>query len=93
LWQRITGITFDAHCAVWKSVSDGTIPAFMAEDMKSKIKPTEKPESKSLGTLLSEKMRERANKHTDQQREESIAKGIAIIYGGGHTHVKANNRG
>jgi hypothetical protein len=50
--------------------------------MKTKLKPTEKPEVKSLGTNLSEKLRAKANKHTDDQREKSIAQGIAIIYGG-----------
>ena len=56
----------------------------MAEDMKKKTKLTDRPERETLGTLLSEKMRAKANKHTDDQRAESIAKGIAIIYGGGH---------
>jgi hypothetical protein len=61
--------------------------------MNDKKKPTEKPEAKSLGTVLSEKLRAKANKNTDEQRAGSIAKGIAIIYGGGHAHVKTSHRG
>lgn len=44
-----------------------------------KTKPTAKPDIKSLGTSLSEKLRAKANKHTDDQRANSIAKGMAII--------------
>jgi rare lipoprotein A (peptidoglycan hydrolase) len=59
---------------------------------KTMMKPKAKTETKSLGTILSEKLRERANKDSDQQREESIAEGLAIIYGGGHRHAKTANR-
>jgi hypothetical protein len=61
--------------------------------MKTKKKPSSRPETKSLGTVLSEDLRAKANKNTDEQRAESIAKGIAIIYGGSHAHVKASHRG
>jgi hypothetical protein len=52
----------------------------------------QKTGTKSLGTVLSDKLRARANKHSDQHREESIAEGLAIIYGGGQRHAKAANR-
>jgi hypothetical protein len=60
--------------------------------MKPKTKPSEKPETKSLGTILSEKHRASANKDTDEQRAASIAQGISIIYGGVNSHAKTANR-
>jgi hypothetical protein len=60
--------------------------------MKRRIKPQD-AEAKSPGTVLSEKLRARANKHSDQEREKSIAEGLAIIYGGRRReHAKSANR-
>lgn len=56
--------------------------------MKSNIKS----ETKSLGTILSEKLRASANKNTDEQRADSIARGMAIIYGRGNSHSKTGDR-
>jgi hypothetical protein len=56
------------------------------------MKPNGKPEKKSLGTALSEKLRAKANKHNDEQRAASIAEGMAVIYGGRNKHAKTANR-
>jgi hypothetical protein len=60
--------------------------------MKRNMKQPQNKENKSLGTVLSERLRARANKHSDRSREESIAQGLAIIYGGDRRHVKTANR-
>jgi hypothetical protein len=59
---------------------------------KRNMKLTQNKEMKSVGTILSEKLRSRANKHSDQDREESIAEGLVVIYGGGQRHAKTANR-
>ena len=56
------------------------------------MKAKEKAEPRSLGTIVSEKLRTKANKDSDDQRAASIAQGMALIYGGGKNHAKTAHR-
>ena len=51
-----------------------------------KIKRTtvaKEPSGKSVGTVMAEKARARANRLSDTEREKLLREGLAMIYGGG----------
>jgi hypothetical protein len=52
------------------------------------VKKQKKPDQKSLGTVLAEKARLRANTFSVQKRHSLLERGMAMIYGGAD-HAKA----
>lgn len=57
------------------------------------MKKTIKPEQKSKGTIIAEKVRERANAYSDEKRAILVERGMALIYGtGAHAKCTSNRR-
>ena len=57
------------------------------------MKKPKKKESKSLGTIISEKARAKSNTYTDKKRHGLLERGMAMIYGGtGHAKSATSRR-
>jgi hypothetical protein len=69
-------------------VSSGTIWNKSNTSQGGSMKKRAKPESKSLGTIISEKARAKANTYTDKKRHGLLQRGMSMIYGGSD-HAKS----
>jgi hypothetical protein len=53
------------------------------------MKKQKKPGQKSLGTIIAEKERAKANTYSDEKRHALLERGMAMIYGGSD-HAKSD---
>ena len=60
---------------------------------RNTMKKGQTPETKSVGTVISEKERAKANDYSDAKRLSLLEKGLALIHGsGGYAKCDVNRR-
>jgi hypothetical protein len=58
---------------------------------RADMKKSQSQETKSVGTMIAEKAREKANDYNDAKRSDLLDKGLALIYGN-NGYAKCNCR-